>query len=253
MSTIKDIIDWWYSLKNPSPLAPKSESLPYLIQDDGYLKDKSNGDCLDKFVQYSSIQEKEHITSQQIRENLFKSMVVRKDITNINGKVLVPNVPSVINGIVKKMIANRPRYESVSHTFANPIRWYHVAMIHLMECNLSFSHYLGNGQPLNKKTTIAPKGRGAFKTWEEGAIDAIKYQKLDKVQDWSIGNALEMWERFNGWGYVLYHPDVNSPYLWSGTNHYIAGKYVSDGKFDKNAVSTQIGIAPVFGEMLKLI
>ncbi|MEB3117756.1 MAG: hypothetical protein VKL01_05270, partial [Limnothrix sp.] len=49
--------------------------------------------------------------------------------------------------------------------------------------------------------------------------------------------------RFNGFGYRLYRPTVLTPYLWSGSNHYQAGKYVADGKFDPQAVSEQVGVA----------
>jgi hypothetical protein len=40
-------------------------------------------------------------------------------------------------------------------------------------------------------------------------------------------------------------PPRRSPYLWSMTNHYIRGKYVSDGRFDPVAVSAQAGVASI--------
>jgi lysozyme family protein len=80
-------------------------------------------------------------------------------------------------------------------------------------------------------------------TFEESAVDALLMKDLDKKTNWTIGKILERFENYNGTGYREYHPSVNTPYLWSGTNHYIKGKYVKDGKYDSNAVSKQIGVA----------
>jgi hypothetical protein len=56
-------------------------------------------------------------------------------------------------------------------------------------------------------------------------------------------------ERYNGWGYRLYHPHVLSPYLWSGSNHYTSGRYVADGTWSETAVSQQIGAAVILRRM----
>jgi len=53
-------------------------------------------------------------------------------------------------------------------------------------------------------------------------------------------------EDFNGRGYIKYHPDVLTPYLWSKTNHYVKGKYASDGKFDPELVDKQVGVAAIY-------
>jgi lysozyme family protein len=52
---------------------------------------------------------------------------------------------------------------------------------------------------------------------------------------------LYLLEAYNGFGY---RPrGVPTPYLWSFSNLYRSGKYVADGKFDRNAVSKQCGAA----------
>ena len=70
----------------------------------------------------------------------------------------------------------------------------------------------------------------------KAAIDAIKYEKLDKL-NWTEeeGPLLTAWvlEKFNGFGYRRVVPPLPSPYLWSGSGHYLAGKYVADGKYDR--------------------
>jgi lysozyme family protein len=54
-------------------------------------------------------------------------------------------------------------------------------------------------------------------------------------------------EQFNGFGYRV--KGINSPYLWSFSNHYSKGKFTRDGFFDPNAVSKQIGAAVLLRRM----
>ena len=54
---------------------------------------------------------------------------------------------------------------------------------------------------------------------------------------------LYLFEKFNGFGYVK--RGINTPYLWSYTNHYSKGKFAGDGKFDPNLVSKQPGTAAI--------
>lgn len=178
---------------------------------------------------------------KQYREQLYNSMVVKN-----------PYTQSVLAQKVAQIIDNRRRYEFVSHKFVNPgLRWYHIGIFHDLECEQNFSKYLGNGQSLRHKTTIVPKGRGPFTTFEAGAIDAIKIQKLDQIKDWSIGGTLWTIESFNGLGYDKYH-NMPSPYLFAGTQHYTKGKYDKDGHFNPDLVSSQIGAALLLRELLKV-
>jgi hypothetical protein len=75
---------------------------------------------------------------------------------------------------------------------------------------------------------------------------AIK--KSRKVSS-KIEDKLSFLEAYNGWGYVK--KGINSPYLWSGTNHYTSGKYVRDGVFDPRAVSKQLGAVCMLKELEK--
>lgn len=190
------------------------------------------------------------MTPQEKHTVLWNTLVINKQITTPDGKVLISDVPFLVRRLVNKIVASRERYQAVSGHFKNPIRWYHVAIIHYLECSLDFTRYLGNGQALNRITTIVPKGRGPFRSFEIGAIDAIRLQGLDKEWDWSIGNTLYLLEGYNGYGYSKYH-QINSPYLYSGSDHYQVGKYVRDGVYDPNAVSTQIGAALLLKTILE--
>jgi lysozyme family protein len=48
-----------------------------------------------------------------------------------------------------------------------------------------------------------------------------------------------MLEKYNGFGYRNHK--IPSPYLWAGSSIYTKGFYTSDGVFDPEAVSRQIG------------
>lgn len=231
-------------LPTSEPLWDKDEGLDDIVKDNGDVEQLPTPKVEIKEVP------KENLTDQQYRKFLFDTMVIRENITDQKGRVLVSNVPLRVKNIANSIFDSRARYQSISGHFSNPIRWFHVGLIHKMEGNLNFGTYLGNGQSLYKKTTKVPKGRGPFKDFKAGAIDAIQYDKLDLVKDWSIGNTLYVLEGFNGYGYPKYK-GINSPYLWSGSNHYTSGYYVADGVYDKNTVSQQIGIALVYQEILK--
>ena len=140
-------------------------------------------------------------------------------------KVISPKEINAVKRKTKLMLSNQNRYKSISHTFTNPcLTWDIVAVIHEMECSQNFNKYLGNGQSLDKVTTIVPAGRGPFATFEDGAIDALKLQGADKITDCSIGSILYFLEGYNGFGYEEYH-NMNSPYLWAGSNQYVNQLY----------------------------
>lgn len=152
----------------------------------------------------------------------------------------------LFKAVADRLLFNRPRYEAVSKALKEKgyeVPWEFIAVTHQRESSGNFNTYLGNGQPLSKKTTIVPKGRGPFTSWEEGAIDALLEAgpQAAKNTDWTIGGTLAMLEEYNGLGYAA--RGLPSPYLWAGTNQYTKGKFVSDGVFDADHVDTQLGCA----------
>lgn len=178
------------------------------------------------------------MTAQQTRQQLFDTMIPN------------PGIQAAVSRKTGTMLQNKERYAAIARRFVNPgLKWWLIAVIHEMECTQNFNCYLGNGQRLNMVTTIVPAGRGPFQSFEDGAIDALKLQGIDRVTDWSMGNVLYILEGYNGYGYSKYH-NMNSPYLWSGCNHYEKGKYTNDGHFDPNAVSGQVGIALMLKEII---
>lgn len=161
-----------------------------------------------------------------------------------------PDKLATVQADVARINANKARYRAVAANFTG-MPWWVPAVLHAMECSGNFKQHLHNGDPLSARTVQVPKGRPTTGkppfTWEESAIDALEYDKLDRVTDWSVGNALVMFENYNGTGYRK--KGVPSPYLWSFTDQYRCGKYVADGRYDPQAVSKQAGCAA----LLKLL
>jgi lysozyme family protein len=60
---------------------------------------------------------------------------------------------------------------------------------------------------------------------------------------------LEQFERSNGLGYR--RRGINSPYLWSCTNHYTKGRFVADGKFSPTAVAQYCGAAAMLKRLVE--
>ncbi|PAW92054.1 hypothetical protein CKK33_00510 [Mucilaginibacter sp. MD40] len=135
---------------------------------------------------------------------------------------------------------------------SSSVPWYFLACVHYMECSFSFKKHLHNGDPLTGYTVHVPAHRPKVGhpppfTFEESAVDAIKLMKYDQVTNWSLPFILLKLEGYNGFGYN--RKGVKSPYLWSFSNHYIKGKYVKDGVFDAEAVSSQMGSAVILKRM----
>lgn len=159
-----------------------------------------------------------------------------------------PEKAASVSAIAQKLIANKSRYQRIEKLTGVP--WFVIAALHQRESGADFDTYLGNGEPLNRKTRIVPAGRGPWSSFEDGAVDALKLDGLDKVREWGPEIAAYSIEKFNGFGYR--NKRIPSPYLWSFSNHYSAGKYVSDGVFDKNAIDKQCGALPVLKKIMEL-
>jgi len=156
---------------------------------------------------------------------------------------------SAVTKTAKRLVAGRARYEGVERLTGVP--WWFVAALHERESGGDFKTYLGNGQPLNRVTTLVPKGRGPWSTFEAGAVDALEYEGYTKVSDWSIEHALWLAEKYNGLGYA--NKGLPSPYIWGATNIQRPGKYreiknssgVYVSRFFPLEMDTQIGVAPM--------
>jgi len=158
---------------------------------------------------------------------------------------------------ISQYIENKARYVAIEKMRVGGVPSAVIFTLHGRESTWSFKKHLHEGSPLTSRTKWIPKGRpkappsnGSVYTFEESAEDVLyKLKDLESV-DWTkCNNSLYTIEKYNGLGYLKYHKDVLSPYLWSGTNHYISGKYVADGKFSHTAVDKQLGTCAILKRM----
>ena len=162
-----------------------------------------------------------------------------------------PEKRSEVNRIVDRIQANKSRYDEVARVTGVPT--HAIGALHNMEASGSFRLHLHEGSPLTGRTRWVPKGRPTWGKppfrWEDSAVDALRYDKMERVNWSSLPASLQGCEAFNGLGYQKYHPETPSQYIWSGTTVERRGKYSSDGKWDRMAVSSQIGVAAIWKTM----
>lgn len=170
-------------------------------------------------------------------EELFSTMVIR------------PNWEREIIAAAKIIIRGKETYERLCNELNFKMPWYLPGIIHMMECGCRFDRHLHNGDTLTHKTTHVPANRpthepqhGKSYSWVESAIDALTMKGFDRYATFTLPEMLYRLEAYNGFGYFSHHR-MNSPYLWSGSNHYDSGKYTADGHFDSMAKSGQVGAA----------
>lgn len=161
---------------------------------------------------------------------------------------LKPGRVKEFTNLAQFAVDHKERYQAIEK--ATGVPWWVIAVIHRRESDADFNTYLGNGQRLNRRTTLVPKGRGPFRSFEEGAIDALKIDGLSSVKDWRLEKALYFAEIFNGAGYDM--RGLPSPYVWGGTNIQKAGKYVADRKWSGTVWDGQPGVAPIFSKIAEL-
>lgn len=166
---------------------------------------------------------------------------------NLWGRCALTNEASApANSVGRKIIALRNRYEPVARAIGAPQVWPLIGAIHDREASLNFAGVLHNGERIigtGRKTSLVPRGRGPFTTWEDAAEDALRLQNWQNIRDWPLARWLYEAEAFNGWGYVAH--GVNSPYVWGGTNLQQRGKYVADGRWNASAWDSQLGVAAI--------
>ena len=158
-------------------------------------------------------------------------------VVNANGKFNWD-----INNIKKIYANNKTIYEGVSdETGVAPEL---IAAIHYRESGCKFDTYLHNGQKLGKTTTIKPKGL-LFYDFHSAAVHALNSEQSSKgfylTKDADLVSMMTFAEIYNGTGYTSYR-GIPSPYVYSGTNVYTSGKYVSDGIYSPDVVDGQPGV-----------
>lgn len=149
----------------------------------------------------------------------------------------------------KAILGNKKRYQRIES--ATGVPWHFVALAHYRESTLNFNKNLCNGQPLGMRTTIVPKGRGPYKSFEESAYDAlVTIKRYSARMDWSIAAYCYRIEGYNGYGY--HGKDIPSPYLVGGSNKWKRGKYIRDHVYDPTHWDTQLGVLTLLKALMEL-
>jgi len=124
-------------------------------------------------------------------------------------------------------------------------------LVHGMEGGFNFNTHLHNGDPLTARTVRVPKGRPTTGEppfdWRDSARDAMVLKGYQHDVEWSIPRILYLFEKFNGMGYRPI--GVPTSYLWSFSDRYQKGKFVSDHHYEPEAVSGQCGAALMLGAL----
>ena len=150
--------------------------------------------------------------------------------------------------VARRLVAAKARYLDVQGRTGVP--WFFIAVTHERESSQNFNGQLGQGDPLHSVSVHVPAGRGPFQTWEDSAVDALVSCNpfSARNRDWSVGSLLTELEKYNGLGYAAH--GVPSPYVWSGTDQYVRGKYVADGVYNPDVVDKQLGCAGLLMAMM---
>jgi lysozyme family protein len=156
-----------------------------------------------------------------------------------------------MNAFINNWEANRSRYETVSRETDMPAKL--IAALHWRESTGNFNTYLHQGDPLGRAAVNFPYNIPTFYSWENAAVHALDQKKhlqtqLEMTSDTTNTASIATYaEAYNGLGY--HNANRDSPYVYSGTNHYSAGKYVRDGQFSRTTVDSQIGVMPLVGAL----
>ncbi len=182
------------------------------------------------------LSEKQGSISDKITSQIRPEWVARLDV--------------VISGIIR----DRQRYVVIQNLRSGGMLWYFVAGIHERESSRNFTCHLHEGSPLIHRTLFVPIGRLPDKeppyTFEQSAEDALYVLEREDLVEWSnMDSSLYAIESYNGLGYRQYHPDVKSPYVYSGTNLYARGKYIADGRFSAITIDQQPGVYAIYLRM----
>ena len=155
--------------------------------------------------------------------------------------------------------AAKARFQAVEKRTGVP--WFVTGIVLTREAGSppNFHAWLHNGDPMfdhdgfPRQTVNVPARRppNPAVSWEDGAVDAYSIEGLLQKNDWSPAFVAWLLEKFNGWGYRLYH-HVRSPYVWGATVAQQSGKYTSDRVWDATVTDTQIGGMALLAALIQI-
>jgi lysozyme family protein len=179
--------------------------------------------------------------------NTTQSVICPTYITPLQRYKIKPSATKEVAEIVERINKNKAQYQRLEELTGVP--WEFTSALHSLECDGRFDRHLANGDPVDQPTIYQPRGI-AGGTWLNTAVAAYHLKNWVGRSDLDWDNKLlwlwraEIW--WNGDGYRHKSFEHRSPYLWAGTTEEMQGKYVSDGVWDANAISEQIGCVAIW-------
>jgi lysozyme family protein len=158
-----------------------------------------------------------------------------------------------VNETAERLLKYLDHYQPVTAKDGVPAVF--IASSFEREASSNFRDNPAQGDPLDRVSHNVPRGMGPYtgpNAWVNAAIDAYHLDDLDKVGagNWTWPRFCYEGEKFNGFGPRM--RGHKTGYLWSGTNIYTGGKYVSDGVWSSSARDDQLGIVPMAKRMVEL-
>lgn len=127
---------------------------------------------------------------------------------------------------------NKDKYEALAKKTHVPAKL--IAAIHWRESGGNFNKKLRDGTSLGGQSFDVE----AVSVLKEFSSVISKYGIDENTTDMAACAAFA--EKWNGLGYS--NKGKNSPYVYSGTSEYTAGKYVQDGVYDASVKDKQLGV-----------
>lgn len=135
---------------------------------------------------------------------------------------------------VQNIESNKAVYVKVQE--ATGLDWRLVGAIHYREASNRFDRSIQDGRRITGDW--ATHAAQFINKWRAGARLKVPQTRAEM---------LEFAERWNGLGYR--RMGAPSPYVWSGTDQYVKGKFTADGKYDPDVVDKQLGVAVILGAL----
>lgn len=144
--------------------------------------------------------------------------------------------------------------DEIKRRYNKHIPWWFIPLVHERECIGGVNNFncnIAQGAAYNQKSKDVPYN-GPFPSFKEAAIAALVKEAPHAAQwtNWSAGGVATIAEQYNGMGYA--RMGKSSPYVWSGTDQYVHGKYVADHKYRDDVVDTQLGVMVSLHAMMEL-
>jgi lysozyme family protein len=159
-------------------------------------------------------------------------------------KRLRGNQASDLRAFLDHYNRNKARYQAVADAVHLPPEL--IAALHWRESTGDFGTYMHQGDPLGRRPRHHPTNIPTFYKWEDSAIHAFGHKAWLRDDLRLTENSTDLAtlatyaEYYNGLGY--YQRRIPSPYVFSGTDQYNRGKYVSDGKYSRRTRDGQLGV-----------